>query len=205
MPERKFCSSCGKPENVGARFCAYCGQAFAGSVSAFPPSQSPPSVNIANQPLPLPSSPSGENIIGVIPGASRKKGMFAIEAYHVVVTEKRLIFAIVTKEAIKEESQKSSGKGFGGFLKTALAGNDLTQRYLNLTPQQALRETPENFDIDINRIRKIKIEKGLENMDNRNDNDGKLILETVGDKLSFALRNHYVDTARELLRQAGLV
>jgi hypothetical protein len=199
--------------DTGARFCAYCGNPIAGVPLAGSSNPVTPPVLIANQPAspaspsqPTTSStPSGERVIGVIPGVSRKKGMFKIEAYHVVVTEKRLIFAIVTSEAMKQEAQKSSGKGLGGFLKTGSGGNDLTQRYLNLTPEQALHETSENYDIDLSRIRKVKIEKGMESSDNSKENDGKLVLETVGDKLSFSLRNHYVDKGREVLRKTGLV
>jgi len=132
------------------------------------------------------------------------KGLFKIEAYHMVVTEKRLIFAIVTNQAIKEEAQKSSGKGFGGFLKTAISGNDLTQRYLNMPPEQALHETPENFSVDLSRIRKVKVEQGKESMDDCKENNGKLIIETVGEKLAFILRNHYYNIARETLHKAGL-
>lgn len=43
-----------------------------------------------------------------MPGISRKKGIFKIEAYHVVVREKRLIFAVVTSEAMKEEKNELS-------------------------------------------------------------------------------------------------
>jgi hypothetical protein len=209
-PERRFCINCGNPLEAGAKFCAYCGSPLSGAQStssspSFP--LSPPRTPIAPEPAaPLATAPAdNERIIGVIPGISRKKGMFKIEAYHVVVTEKRLIFALVTNQTTKEEAQKSSGKGFGSFLKTALSGNDMTQRYLSVPPEQSLHETPDNFDVVISRIRKVKIQKGGGYMDEGKEADGKLIIETVGDKLSFMLRNPYYDIAIGILHKAELV
>ena len=211
---KKFCANCGNPLEVGGKFCAYCGSPLSGaqSASSAPPSpmpSPPPPPPLAPEPnAPLAAAPATpaatENIIGVIPGISRMKGIFKVEAYHIVVTEKRLIFAIVTNQAMKEEAQKSSGKGFGGFLKTAISGNDLTPRYINMPPEQALHETPGNFSVDLSAIRKVKVEQGMEFLDDRKENEGKLIIETAGEKLSFILRNHYYKIARETLHKAGL-
>ena len=73
-----------------------------------------------------------------------------------------------------------------------------------MPPEQALHETPENFSVDLSRIRKVKVEQGKESMDDCKENNGKLIIETVGEKLSFILRNHYYNIARETLHKAGL-
>ena len=218
VAEKKFCTNCGNPLDIGAKFCAYCGQpltqlypnaAPASQIEATTPSTpntTRPAVS-ANTNVPAANvdyTPSAEQIVGVIPGISRKKGMFNIESYHIVVTPKRLIFAAVTNEIMKEEAQKSSGKGIGSYLKTALAGNDFTQRYLNMAPEQALHEDPQNFDVDISRVRKVKVEKGTLYLDGRKQDDGKLIIETAGDKLSFMLKNNYYDVARHLFQKVGL-
>ena len=218
VAEKKFCSNCGNPLDIGAKFCAFCGQ----PLTQIPPTTAParkivttaPSASnttesaiSTNSNVPAAKvdlAPPVEQILGVIPGISRKKGMFNFESYHIIVTPKRLIFAAVTNEIMKEEAQKSSGKGIGSYLKTALAGNDFTQRYLNMAPEQALHESPQNFDVDLSRIRKVKVEQGTLYLDGRKQDEGKLIIETAGDKLSFMLRNNYCDVARQLVQNVGL-
>ena len=53
----------------------------------------------------------GENLIGVIPGISRKKGLFKFESFHAVVTDRRIIFALLTNEIMKEVITRSMGLG----------------------------------------------------------------------------------------------
>ena len=218
VAEKKFCTNCGNPIDTGARFCAYCGQSLNQIHSNAAPANQIEATTSSTSITPQPGiaantngpaakvdfTPSVEQIVGVIPGISRKKGMFNYESYHIIVTPKRLIFAAVTNEIMKDEAQKSSGKGMGSYLKTALAGNDFTQRYLNMAPEQAMHESPENFGVDLSSIRKVKIEKGTLYLDGRKQDEGKLIIETVGDKFSFMLRNNYYDIARQLIQKVGL-
>ena len=150
VAEKKFCTNCGNPIDTGARFCAYCGQPLNQIHSNAAPANQIEATTSSTSITPQPGiaantngpaakvdfTPSAEQIVGVIPGISRKKGMFNYESYHIIVTPKRLIFAAVTNEIMKDEAQKSSGKGMGSYLKTALAGNDFTQRYLNMHPSR---------------------------------------------------------------------
>jgi len=215
--DRRFCTHCGNQLDADARFCASCGQAVSGQNIASPPIPNPPvlAAPMAPQSAPGPAgmaattSPAlfGENLIGVIPGISRKKGLFKFESFHAVVTDRRIIFALLTNEIMKEEAKKGAGAGIGAMFKAAIAGGNTHQRYLQMSPDNALRESPENFAIEIAHIRKIKVQKRREGSElgaNQKDEEGKLYIETVGEKLSFVLKNYHCNTALQLLKQAGL-
>ncbi len=83
-----------------------------------------------------------------------------------------------------------------------------------MDPEIALKQNPQNFSIDISRIRKIKLELGKKQSAPRNQGiihkadvyeNGKLELETVGDKYTFAVANHFHNLAADTIRKSGLM
>lgn len=93
----------------------------------------------------------------------RKAKMFGTpETYNVAVTESRCIFAGLTADLLKKaaadanEKGKDEGKGFLGRWGDQIAAT-LTygDRYLNMSPDDVMRENPKNFSINLNDIKNI--------------------------------------------------
>lgn len=235
MATVKFCRNCGAPLTPGDRFCGSCGQdvggmvagaaSVAGASSAPPPpsvSNAPPSPMSQAAPPPFQAAPPpaypGEPLVGIIPAVSRRKGL-GTEGYNIIVTQRRMIFAVMTNDMIKEESKRvSQGKGFlGGIAAAATVGNTFYKRYLNMSPDDALAENRENFAVDLSRIRRVKITAGKENdnyftiKENQNNpiqhhtyEQSRLEIETVGDTYKFDLPGSSVGMALDVVRRAGL-
>ena len=199
---KKFCTECGKPLEPGARFCGNCGKTVSGVT---PPVAAPAALSGQNV--------SGESLIGIIPGVSRKKGLFSVEGFSVVITGKRIIFAAVTNEMIKEAAKKESeGKGFlAGMLGAATVGYNLHKRYYDMAPEAILAENPQNFAVELVRIKKVKVEEGRRLPREKGAvihvdrfEDGKFEVQTAGDKYAFNLPHSSYDAAVEVTRKAGL-
>ena len=134
-----FCSNCGKPYQVGVKFCPECGNAISPNVQTSTPEQS-----VANQgppqQAPVASAPQ-EKILGIIPNVKKMK-LTGQDTYAVVVTERRMILAQLTGEMLKQaakeaqEKGKAEGKGFldrwGDQLKATFT---YSQKYWNI-PQK---------------------------------------------------------------------
>ena len=218
---KKFCTNCGKPLEPGTRFCGFCGKEISGSPPAASVSTgsgtitAPPT--LPAPPAKAPPAATAEQLIGVIPGISRKKGLFAVEGFSLVVTEKRLIFAVVTSEMVKEaakkanEEAKANGKGFmAGMLEAATVGYTIHKRYFDMTPEAALAENSTNFAVELSRVKKVKIEPSKRvvrhNSNRRQETweDGRLEIQTAGEKYFFSLPQTSYEAAREVIGKAGL-
>ncbi|MCD6426605.1 MAG: hypothetical protein J7L03_00675, partial [Caldisericaceae bacterium] len=95
-----------------------------------------------------------EKVIGVIPNTSLKTGFLRSKRYTLVITDKRLIGALITKELMKKEAQKrreqakKEGRGrFKQFLAGAITGFVFANRYLEMDPDEIEKENPANFSI----------------------------------------------------------
>lgn len=221
---KKFCTNCGKPVEPGWKFCGACGQTANTGISAAPPAPpsppppAPPSPPVIPAPSYHPPSPPAESIIGVVPNVSRRKNILAVEGFNVIVTGRRLIFAAITNELIKEEAQRArEGGGFWGLAAAATAGFTLYKRYLTMPPEAALAETPANFALERASVRRVKLEAGKEinSYHSSKANQGSIIkhhqygngkfeLETASGTLKFEIPNSSFDTASETLKKAGL-
>ena len=71
----------------------------------------------------------------MIPNATRKKGFMSTEVFNIVVTNQRLVFALMTSQMIKEAAASHRGEGFSGFIKGVGSGYTLWQRYLQMPPE----------------------------------------------------------------------
>ena len=206
-----FCTNCGKPINPGEKFCGSCGKSNPVLASGQP--AAPPLPVAAVPPLqpmapPTPTA-SAEAVVGAFP-VSRKKGMFAQESFHVVFTPRRLIFAAFTNDMIKQAAKEEGKDGFlAGMMGAMTLGYNYYKHYLTMDPEAALKQNPQNFSIDISRIRKIKLEIGKKQVDKNRHVDvyenSKLEMETVGDKYTFAVANHFHNLAADTIRKSGLM
>jgi hypothetical protein len=160
----------------------------------------------------------GETLTGIIPGASRKKNLISAEGFNIIVTNQRMVFALMTNQMVQEEVKRNAaGKGFfGGVAAGMSAGYSLWRRYLEMPPEQALLENPENFDVHLNQIRRVKFEGGRTllkkgpisiglNINRDADEPAKLEIETTGDKYKFDIATEFQSEAREVLKRAGLI
>jgi len=213
VSEKKFCSNCGNPLESGARFCPYCGSPLSGvqspqSVPVTAPVASPPQTAPA-APLTQPASAtvSEEKLIGVIP-LSQRKGLFKFESFSLLVTEKRMIFALITNTIMKEQAAQLHSQGFakglGSLLTSASATDYISKRYFFKSPEDALKENAENFAIDRSRIKKVKVHSGFIDTSGQSDNNGKLEIETLDKKLSFMLKDSDYSVAKAVLKQIGM-
>jgi hypothetical protein len=107
-----------------------------------------------------------ETVIGIIPTARIKTGMFSSKAYTLVFTNRRLILAEATKQLVTAEIERSraaaKGQGGGFFsqwgaqLKTSFS---FGAQYLSMHPEAILAETPGNGALTPADVREIKIER----------------------------------------------
>jgi len=200
VQEKSFCTNCGAALDKGTKFCGSCGQKLSESAAS----------SVAT-PAPVASTSQGvsaEQLVGIIPAVSRKKGFISVEAFNVVVTERRMIFAIMTTEMIKEEAKKAGKKGgLAGIFNAVTAGYSLYKRYLDMAPEAALKENPQNFFVDLNRIKKVKVKEGrnlTRGIGVPRYEDSHLEVETAGEKYKFTVPHNFIGTAREVVSKAGL-
>jgi hypothetical protein len=205
---KRFCTGCGLPLAADDSFCGSCGKKA--------PVSSIPSTAPATPP---PQDTYGELLLGIIPSVSRKKGMMGVEGFNIIVTRRRMIFALMTNEMMKGEAKKNSkGGGFlGGMLNYATIGYTFYKRYLNMTPDAALAENPQNFAVDLSQIKKVKIDAGKEITNyytieaNRDKifeqyqyEKDKLEIQTIKEKYDFELPGSSLGKAMDAIEKAGL-
>ncbi len=206
--DKRFCTNCGAPLEKGGRFCGQCGQPVS-ITSGVPSPQS------AGTPTPLiATATSGEAVLGIIPNVTRKKGLFGQEAYNIVFTDRKVIFAILTAAMIKEESRRQQAEAKEknqGFLASTFAymtaGYSVYRRYFSMPPEAIITESPENFFVDMGRVKSARIDEGRRV---RQANgiythvDSKIVIDTTNGKYSFNLPGEAVDAAGGVLKKVGL-
>ena len=107
-----------------------------------------------------------ETVLGAIPHARIKTGMFTSENWVLVVTDQRLLGARVSDDLIRrivEQARaqaKASGSGFFGQWGAQLkAGFAIGQRYSAMPPEAILAETPGNWALWPGQVGSIKVER----------------------------------------------
>ena len=134
-----------------------------------------------------------------------------------------MIFAQMTADMIKAEAATHRGQGIGGMFKAMTSGYTLWQRYLQMSPDQALAETPGNFGVYLNQIRKVKyngskaifskggisvglnVGFGIGAGDDDDDKPAKLEIETIGGKYEFGIFMQFQQQTYQVLKAAGLI
>ena len=105
-----------------------------------------------------------EQVIGIIPDALLKTGMFKSTPFTLVITSRRLIAAQVT-DAVKRahaEEQKAAGAGprFGGLLGRG-KGAPLSDRYRRMNPDAIAAESSANVVFVPGDVRDSVVKRGV--------------------------------------------
>lgn len=221
----RYCEFCGKPLSTNARFCGRCGNAVsvqAAPVPSYQPAaQQPPPPPAASRQVYSPPQPAyappvaypvqpiqpAEVVLGVIPGALRKKGFLGMgaDAFTIVVTNARLIFAYLGADTQKEnlrkakEDAKAAGKGFFGQW-GAMMGANFGSQYLCMPPQQILQENHQNFFYLLQQIQKVRIIHH-DNSDDGGSNYHSIEFHTSSGKFKFDFSMFNERETKNLLRQ----
>lgn len=183
-----------------------------------PPAYAPPPAPVPTSGYPEPGPGiQREGLIGVIPNASRKKGLLSTEVFNIVVTDQRLVFALMTSQIIKDAAASKRGGGIGGFIKAMGSGYTLWERYLTMPPEQVLQENSNNFAVYFNQIRKVKFSGdkvlfkkgvftiGLKMGSTGDDNENaKLEIDTITGKHNFEITSQFQQQTAQVLKNAGL-
>jgi hypothetical protein len=108
----------------------------------------------------------GETVVGVIPNARVKTGLFSSTTYTLVVTDRRLLLAEQTSDLAKrraveaKEAAKSAGRGFmGQWAASAGTGFDHGRHYLAMDAAAILAESPRNVALGPVDVRGVKVER----------------------------------------------
>jgi hypothetical protein len=130
-----------------------------------------------------------ETVLGAIPDARIKTGLLSSASWVLVVTNQRLLGALVSDGLMKSavEQAKAQAKAFrhgqaGGWL-PASAGLLLAQRYCAMAPQAILAETPGNWALWPGQVSSIKVERASRSAGDETEIDClRIVIETPGGK-----------------------
>ncbi|ASJ07706.1 hypothetical protein A3L11_00040 [Thermococcus siculi] len=100
-----------------------------------------------------------ERVVYVIPNLDYHKGFLKSALVNLVVTNQRIIVAHVKKEMIQKAQEEAKARGDGFFEKLS-SGWTMHERYYDMSPEDVLKETPENFSIPLNGIKEVKLKGG---------------------------------------------
>ncbi|NLS76105.1 MAG: zinc ribbon domain-containing protein [Chloroflexi bacterium] len=206
----EFCTQCGTPLPSGARFCGRCGNAVEPIPAA--PGRQPAPEPVGRPPVGEPARPAAapsEPILGIMPNVQRRKGFMGLsyENYSVIITPKRLIFALVTTQLMKEmvaaarDEAKAKGAGFMGQWAAQMGWvQSLIRRYEGKTGDEILAEYPGSFAITVGEIKKISLSESED--DESGKVERRMVIEGANGKQKYLLGSTSLNDARRLLRQA---
>jgi hypothetical protein len=170
-----------------------------------PPAAPPPAYAAPAAYAGPPAAPQGETVTGVIPNIVRRKGLFGTEAFSLILTPQRLIFAHLTSDMVRAASEqakkdaKAEGKGFFGQWGAVLGVNSsIAEGYYHMSVGDILREHPDNFSIPNQQVRKVEVKKGHWDEDGQ---DPDTLTIHAGDKYKFNLQGMSASDAKKLLKQ----
>jgi hypothetical protein len=211
VSQKHFCTQCGSPLSVDDKFCGVCGSPVKPSSSAFVSQTNTVVASAAQNTAETRKalSDSIETVAGAVL-VTRKKGMFGIEMFHMIVTSTRIIFATFTNDMAKQAAKEAGQTGFfSGIAGAATVGYTYYKKYLSMDPEAALKENPQNFAVPRSNLRKVRLEIGSRHRDPKTKretwDESKLEFETTGEKYSFKAPHQMHDQAQEVLRKGGLV
>ena len=151
-----------------------------------------------------------EKVLGVIPNASLSTGFLRSKLYTLVVTNRRIIAARVTKDLIKKEKLKrkaeASKEGHGRFrqmLRSFMANFTFSDRYLDIIPEEILSETPDNFFVAPEDIIETKLTEGIVTEDedgNTSQYPHSLYIKTNKNRYKFSFNGNFAEIKNLLNR-----
>jgi hypothetical protein len=106
-----------------------------------------------------------ETIVGFIPKITKHKFLgFVQTSYSIVVTDVRTIFAKLDtkllKESIKVAQKEAKAEGVGFFSKIKMqmeAMETYPEKYMSMSAEEILAETPDNFYVYHDHVKSIKV------------------------------------------------
>jgi hypothetical protein len=105
-----------------------------------------------------------EKLLGIVPLVRKPKSFGRSDTYTLILTESRMVFALLTSDMIKkaaDEAQrkgKEDGKGFlARWADQLKACSAVADRYWEMSPDAALSETKGNFALPNSSVRKVKV------------------------------------------------
>jgi len=125
----------------------------------------------------------------------KPKSLGRYDSFGGVITGKRMIFAQITSEMLKDainmarDKAKAEGKGFFEQWADQLSASfGYVQKYLTMEPSAILSETPGNFDIDNSSIREIKLTRKDISQGNKKIKKYEFELEIKSSQGKYAFR-----------------
>lgn len=201
-----YCGSCGGQLHAGDAFCTTCGTPVAAAAPQAP--SAPPA---AAQPTAVAPSPApGEQVLAVIGGLTLVGGFMGLKqkAYTLIVTDRRLVFAEITKEKTTaavnaaRDQAKAEGKGFFGQWGAQIASaGSYNDAYWQMSPDAALAETPGNWAIERSQYQGAKFRTGMSD-ENTNTPDVLTIKASTG-KWKFNVSGS-LSALKKTFREVGL-
>lgn len=136
----------------------------------------------------------GEEILGFVPAVTKKTGLLRSKTYTIVVTNKRLIFAELTNEMLKEAAsqaiEETKGKGlFARMKETAASQQRVYGNYTNMAPAEILVQNRDNFAIGNDEIKTVKVSIGHMIDDGHQDSD-RMFINTSREKMKLRFNYH---------------
>ena len=200
-----FCANCGASVDDSARFCKQCGAQRLSVMSA--PQAPPLPTPYAYQPTQTAPDMGQSRVITMLPQAKKMTPMGPSDIYTIVFTPDQAILAKLSGDILKDVVKKSQaqskakGKGWMGRAGDQMRALGATHmRYLEMTPEQILAETPGNFAIDHASVASVSVRVVYEptNEDGPGDAYTEIEFDAAGSKFKYRLSMQAKDVA-ELL------
>ncbi len=169
-----------------------------------------PPAPVVTAPVTAQAAPAtGEPVLAVLPALERRKGLMGSQAFNLVITPHRLIFARLTSSMLQaaakeaKEAAKADGKGFlGQWGATFDANGSICRRYADMPAAGILAENSDNFVIPINQLSRVQIRKGSFDVEDGSSDPDRVIFHTTGGKQTFSLKGTNAGQAKKILRSA---
>lgn len=162
------CAKCGKPLLEGMRFCPYCGQPLvAEEMERFEPAK-------------------GE-IVTAVAAPAHIEGRDG--AYALAMTSEKLIFARIREMELdrgKEDLRQA------GIFMPGSSSCDNVSRFYEMSPQQVLAETKDNFSIEVSDVSSVRLSYD-------SDDGGKYVIKLRAEELELTFSLPYDKYYRDLL------
>jgi len=200
----RFCEACGAPLGPGARFCGRCGQALKPLGQTAAAADAAPSQAAAPAGASKPTT--AEPVAGVIPALQRRKGLLGYQSFNLIVTPRRLVFALMTQQMMNDavrqanEEAKQQGKGLLARMAAQMGWLGIVvRRYASMPVDMTLAEHPDSFFLLTSQMRKVHFERHEDRQ--RHTHTDHVIFEAVSGKYDFELKSGQPAEARELLQR----
>ncbi len=143
-----------------------------------------------------------ERVTGVIPDL--RTGWLGKTSYSLIITDRRLIFAEITNELLKQEREKAVSKNQGGGLmskwKASMGSHyNFHERYYRMNPDEALRENPNNYGMRPEEIQTVKFRGSQVWSNDGKQTPNKMVIKWSGGKTKYDFQRINVSEVKKAL------